>query len=47
MAGLRMEVTGDLNLRRAQLRVVLSLTYCVNWVSYLPSLRLSFFVTCR
>lgn len=47
MAGLRMEGTEDLNLRRAQLRLVISLTYCVTWVSYLPSLRLSFFVTCR
>ena len=44
VAGLRVEGTGDLNSRRAQLRLVISVTYCVTWVSYLPPLRLSFFV---
>lgn len=44
VARLRVEGTGDLNCRRAQLRLVISVTYCVTWVSYLPPLRLSFFV---
>lgn len=33
-----------LNSRRAGLTFIMSVTYCVTWVSYLPSLRLSFFV---